>query len=340
MKDDRFTELAPDYALGLLEGEALEEFERHLAAGCAACESELASMDSVGDALAYSTRVTPVPPGLRDRVLGAIDSDHREELSRAEQSALDKAITGTAADRRLKPRGGEADLAAPPFVPPAAAPVTAVTAPALRPTPPPAPPAAPSPYAPTRPAWPEVPSTPPPVPMPARPGFLQRIAPPLALAAMLAAGLSLGYAVRLQKRLDLVRADLERVTLENQALARIMDVVNSPKLRVVALGGMARAPGSEARVLWSPTDRKAILIANGLPTPPAGMDYQLWVIEGKTPRSEGVFPVDEQGRATHVLPSMPESTGVGAFAVTLEPAGGMPQPTGEMYLLGPVTKVN
>ena len=42
MNRDGFTDLAPDYALGLLEGEELDAFERHLAAGCAACERELA----------------------------------------------------------------------------------------------------------------------------------------------------------------------------------------------------------------------------------------------------------------------------------------------------------
>ncbi|MEO6463611.1 MAG: anti-sigma factor, partial [Candidatus Eisenbacteria bacterium] len=82
--------------------------------------------------------------------------------------------------------------------------------------------------------------------------------------------------------------------------------------------------------------KKAVLYASGLPRPPAGKDYQLWVIEGQTPRSEGVFPVNEQGRATHVLPEVPEPGGVGAFAVTLEPAGGVPQPTGDMVLLGAV----
>ena len=64
------------------------------------------------------------------------------------------------------------------------------------------------------------------------------------------------------------------------------------------------------------------------------------MIEGSTPRSEGVFPVDERGQARHVLPEVPGAEGVGAFAVTLEPAGGVPAPTGPMVLLGSVSQVN
>jgi hypothetical protein len=49
-----------------------------------------------------------------------------------------------------------------------------------------------------------------------------------------------------------------------------------------------------------------------------------------------VFPVDDKGQAQHVLPELPAPGGVGAFAVTLEPAGGLPAPSGQMYLLGAV----
>ena len=138
-----------------------------------------------------------------------------------------------------------------------------------------------------------------------------------------------------------MRADLERVQAENQSLARVMDVVEAAKLRVIALGGQEASPGSQGRVLWSPETKQAVLYAYGLPRPDAGKDYQLWVIQGGTPKSEGVFPVDEQGRATHVLPEVPTAEGVAAFAVTIEPAGGVAQPTGAMILLGAVpTDVN
>jgi anti-sigma-K factor RskA len=291
VEQDRFVELAPDYALGLLEGEELESFERHLAAGCSACEVELARMDSVGDALAYAVPLTPAPEHLRERVLAAVDADLAEEKARAKVSTAPSQA----------PRPSHAPEIAPTYEP--------------APWPPPKPPVAP----------------------PKPPGIFSRLAPALAFAGILAAALTGAYAFKLRQQLAYVRADLERVQAENQALARVMDVVNSPKLRIVALGGQAPSPTSQAHVLWSPESKKAVFYAYGLPAPPAGKDYQLWVIEGDTKRSEGVFPVDAQGTATHVLPEVPEPSGIGAFAVTLEPAGGVPQPTGAIYLLGAVS---
>ena len=189
--------------------------------------------------------------------------------------------------------------------------------------------------------WPPPDLSAPTSPEPKGPGFWGRLAPALAVVGVLAAALLGVYAYQLRRQLTLVRSDLERVTAESQEFARVMDVVGSPRLRVIALGGQTAAPKSEGRVLWSPESKKAVFYAYGLPKPPAGKDYQLWVIEGGTPRSEGVFPVDERGQATHVLPDVPDPAGVGAFAVTLEPAGGLAQPSGEIFLAGGVTeKVN
>jgi len=291
---DRFIELAPDYALGLLEGDDLEQFERHLAAGCEACELELGRMDAVGDALAYAVPLVAPPTELRDRILLAVDADlassKREEVK-------------VAPPRPVAPRadGPSPSYSPGPWPPPdrAGAPVA-----------------------------------------PHRGGFLGGLAPALAFAGLLVGALSGVYALKLRSQLALVRGDLERVQAVNQELARILDVVDSPRLRMVALGGQAGTPGAAGRVLWSPEGKKAVLYAYGLPKPPAGKDYQLWVIEGSTPRSEGVFPVDDKGQAQLVLPEVPAAGGVGAFAVTLEPAGGLPAPSGPMVLLGSVSQVD
>jgi len=291
---DRFIELAPDYALGLLEGDDLEQFEQHLAAGCEACELELGRMDAVGDALAYAVPLVPPPAELRDRVLLAVEADLAS--TRREQAPV-------APPRQAAPRP---DGPAPSYSP--------------GPWPPPDRGAA--------------------APAPKRGGFFGGLAPALAFAGVLVGVLSGVYALKMRSQLALVRADLERVQAENQELARVMDIVGSPRLRVVALGGQAGSPGAEGRVLWSPEGKKAVLYAYGLPKPPAGKDYQLWVIEGSTPRSEGVFPVDDKGQAQHVLPEVPAAGGVGAFAVTLEPAGGLPAPSGPMVLLGSVAQVD
>lgn len=306
MDQDRFIELAPDYALGILEGEDLEQFEGHLAAGCEECELEVGRMDAVSDALAYAVPMVPAPESLRDRVLLAVEADLAATRREEAGPVAARPPVAASAPEAGSARPGEG----------------------VRPT-----------YVPS--PWPANSGQSAPAPAPRDRGFFGSMAPALAFAAILISIASGFYALKLRQQLQYVKADLERVQAENQELARVMDVVGSPRLRVIALGGQPAAPGSEGRVLWSPDAKKAVFYASGLAPPPAGKDYQLWVIEGATPRSEGVFPVDSKGTAQHVLPEVPDRGNVGAFAVTLEPAGGLAQPSGPMILLGAVTqKVN
>lgn len=48
----------------------------------------------------------------------------------------------------------------------------------------------------------------------------------------------------------------------------------------------------------------------------------------------GVLNVDDKGNNIMELGTLPETGRIKKFAVTLEPAGGVQQPTGEMYLIG------
>jgi anti-sigma-K factor RskA len=47
-----------------------------------------------------------------------------------------------------------------------------------------------------------------------------------------------------------------------------------------------------------------------------------------------VFSVDPSGAGSLSVRPLPGVASVDAFAVTLEPAGGLPAPSGAMYLLG------
>jgi anti-sigma-K factor RskA len=72
-----------------------------------------------------------------------------------------------------------------------------------------------------------------------------------------------------------------------------------------------------------------------LPQTPEGMEYQLWVLREGKPTSVGTFTVAEDGSAMLKLKALPTPTEIASFEVTIEPEGGMPQPTGMMYLTGP-----
>jgi hypothetical protein len=92
------------------------------------------------------------------------------------------------------------------------------------------------------------------------------------------------------------------------------------------------ADGSSAQVLWS---RTRGLVLSGSRLPAAGPDktYQLWLMTNGQSVSAGVFVPDSTGRATLVVDTMPKIAGpiVGA-AITIEPTGGLPKPSGQMLL--------
>jgi anti-sigma-K factor RskA len=125
----------------------------------------------------------------------------------------------------------------------------------------------------------------------------------------------------------MLKADIDR---EQRFLAMLRD----PATALVALSGLEPAPSARARIVWN-ENAGGFLVADGLPPTPAGKVYQLWASVGKNPPvPAGVFNVDAKGAGSLRVPPL---TGVGkvdVFAVTLEPAGGLPAPSGRMYLAG------
>ena len=73
-----------------------------------------------------------------------------------------------------------------------------------------------------------------------------------------------------------------------------------------------------------------------LPPAPPGKTYQLWFITREAKISAGTFQTSEAGEGALRVPLPPEAVQVTAAAVTLEPEGGVPQPTGPIYLYGGV----
>ncbi len=110
--------------------------------------------------------------------------------------------------------------------------------------------------------------------------------------------------------------------------------MRDPNTEITALAGQAAAPEARARMLWHQR-AGGLLVAAGLPPNPADKAYQLWAIVGKNPPiSAGIFSVDARGTGSLAVPPLPGVQKVDVFAVTLEPAGGRPAPTGQMYLAG------
>ena len=64
-----------------------------------------------------------------------------------------------------------------------------------------------------------------------------------------------------------------------------------------------------------------------------GKDYQLWMLKGNQPVDAGLLTA-ENGHFVATFAVDFSLDELSAFAVTVEPKGGVPQPTGTMVLLG------
>ena len=110
-----------------------------------------------------------------------------------------------------------------------------------------------------------------------------------------------------------------------------MEIVAAPGARMTELTGTKDMPGAHATLAYDKNGR-AVLMAKGLPPPPAGKAYQLWFIAGGKPMPGRVFTTDASGSGmlNDQVPS--EALNSAVFAITLEPKDGMAVPTMPIYL--------
>jgi anti-sigma-K factor RskA len=133
------------------------------------------------------------------------------------------------------------------------------------------------------------------------------------------------------KKLESQIAVLQNESAQKDELIRFL---STPEVHSVQLAGLDATPDAKGKLFWNPTTRRGLLVTFGLPKTAADKAYELWGIAGNEPVPAGVFSVDERGQAQFPVPQLAEGRKFDKFAVTLEPAGGVPKPTGPMVLLG------
>ena len=152
----------------------------------------------------------------------------------------------------------------------------------------------------------------------------------------------------LQAELAKREATLEAERRELQQVERVMATLHSEleerddtfrllsasQVHLVRLAGLSPSPSAKAHLLWNPAARTGLLLTSGLPQVIPNRTYELWAIAGNKPVPAGIFDVDEEGYAFLKVPPLPRGKRFDKFAVTLEPTGGVPKPTGPMHLLG------
>ena len=153
----------------------------------------------------------------------------------------------------------------------------------------------------------------------------------VALAAMLTSGIVASrYEARLGRVAREVATERERLQRQEAALraqVAAMELLRDPATRIVELRSTSGA-SAVARVIWHDKAGGYLMVAN-LPEAPAGKTYELWALGSGAPRPAGLFQVDAGGRAAQKVEAGEPAKG---FAISLEPAAGVPAPTGPIVL--------
>jgi anti-sigma-K factor RskA len=161
--------------------------------------------------------------------------------------------------------------------------------------------------------------------------------PWLAVAASLALAFFAGLQYsRATTALSQAQQELAAARRDAAGSDSLISAFLGPEVHVVSLSQGEQKPA--ARVYWNHTRNIFIVTAFDVPPAPEGRTYQLWAIaKDKAPVSMGTFNTDATGRATAILPvatSITEAGFIDLCGLTLEPAGGSPQPTETPRLIG------
>jgi anti-sigma-K factor RskA len=137
---------------------------------------------------------------------------------------------------------------------------------------------------------------------------------------------------QLDRQLDQLRQTASQEQARLAESTRLADLLSSKDTVTVALTQQPGMPKGTALVMYN-MGMHTLMYDGELDAAPAGKSYQLWIVPTQgNPISAGVFQA-MPGQANHWLMDIPQGVVPKAFAVTIEPAGGMPQPTGPKVLV-------
>ena len=140
----------------------------------------------------------------------------------------------------------------------------------------------------------------------------------------------------LQNQIAAKQVEIENLGAESALNKQMIAFLEDPNVVIINLVNTQPDLTAVGRVLWNTQDDRAMFCGINLPKPPEGKTYQLWAIGGGDPMSAGIFNVNDFGKNVIMLDSLNDLGDIKQFAVSLEPAGGVPLPTGKIYLSGEI----
>lgn len=166
-----------------------------------------------------------------------------------------------------------------------------------------------------------------------------------AIAATVALILTGVQLMRVSRDRNNVRAELTASLEEAQAKASdsmgivirqkdsMIAAMTGPDVKVVPLmtQGQSQPLG---KMMWNRKSDDWIMVTYNLRQPKAGKTYQVWLVTDKAKISAGTFRPDANGGTMMHAKYAMDRNALRAVAITEEPEGGMPSPTGPMVVAG------
>lgn len=296
--DPEYIDLCAAWALGCLDARDQVRLDQHLEHGCRECGMAMANFSAATVLVALSApRVVP-DPALRQRVLAAVSAT---PSGSAAHDGAPRPVRPAVAPGRADAPLPMPDRKLPPYARDGGSTEGRVVE--LRP----------------RPAW--------------------TVWAPLAAAAVLALATGVLW-MRTQTLTTDLGASRGQIAMLEQRIAeeqKWAQVLSAPAARVTVLEPTTDGdPRMRARATYDPATKRAVVVFENFIKPNA-RDYELWVIRGGAPASLGLITADAQGHATLHLENVGDSFALSAFAVSIEPEGGSPNPaapSGPVVMLG------
>lgn len=142
--------------------------------------------------------------------------------------------------------------------------------------------------------------------------------------------------VALNTRVDKLQAEQRQLADLVGAYQNTKAMMSDTGMQTIVMHTMQKGHPMAATLYWSREKGDAYVSVDGLPAPPSGMQYQLWVMQGGKPVDMGVLPNNMANTPAIKKVNMRVMSGE-AFAISLEKQGGSPTPTMQnIYVMGKV----
>jgi FtsZ-binding cell division protein ZapB len=145
----------------------------------------------------------------------------------------------------------------------------------------------------------------------------------------------------LQSEIETQAGQLLAAEMLAEALQRDLDAANqvlalfaSPDVQLVSLPGTESQPQAAGQLLFDPNTTISLLLVDGMQDLGPGQVYQVLLIREDGHDTAETFAVDVQGQRALIVHSLTPMETFTAVGVSIEPAGGSPQRTGDIILLG------